>query len=293
MDADRPGHRRLRRFPVRRRLPRRDRPAPDHLRRHRHLQVPARPGADQGRDRSTRAQAAVPQNSVSWVVELEFNSQGATDFENVTGAAGHPDHAAEPVRHRAGRHRDLRSQRVSGRSPAAAPRSAAASPRRPRHDLANVLKYGALPLSFDVSSVDNVSAKLGGEQLQAGIIAGLIGLGLVVAYSVLYYRGLALVVVASLVVAGALTWALDGAARPEPGLRPEPAGHRRRDRRHRRHRRLVHHLLRTDPRRGARGPQPAHRHRDRLDPLPEDHPGRRLGVAAVGRWCCSSWPSAR
>ena len=39
--------------------------------------------------------------------------------------------------------------------------------------LANVLKYGALPLAFDVSSVDNVSAKLGGEQLEAGIIAGI------------------------------------------------------------------------------------------------------------------------
>ena len=74
--------------------------------------------------------------------------------------------------------------------------------------LANVLSYGALPLSFEVSSVDNVSAKLGGDQLQAGIIAGLIGLGLVLLYSILYYRGLALVVSLSLVVAGLLSWAM-------------------------------------------------------------------------------------
>ena len=71
-----------------------------------------------------------------------------------------------------------------------------------------MLSYGALPLSFEVSSVDSVSAKLGADQLQAGIIAGLIGLLLVVAYSVLYYRGLALVVTMSLAVAGSLTWAM-------------------------------------------------------------------------------------
>jgi preprotein translocase subunit SecD len=75
-------------------------------------------------------------------------------------------------------------------------------------ELANVLSYGALPLAFEVSSVDNVSAKLGADQLQAGIIAGLIGLLLVVGYSVLYYRGLAIVVTMSLVVAGSLTWSL-------------------------------------------------------------------------------------
>jgi preprotein translocase subunit SecD len=75
-------------------------------------------------------------------------------------------------------------------------------------DLANVLSFGALPLAFEVSSVDNVSAKLGADQLQAGIIAGLIGLLLVVGYSVLYYRGLAIVVTMSLVVAGSLTWSL-------------------------------------------------------------------------------------
>ena len=74
--------------------------------------------------------------------------------------------------------------------------------------LANVLTYGALPLSFDVSSVDNVSAKLGGEQLQAGIIAGLIGLALVVLYSLLYYRALAIVVVASLAIAAAITYVM-------------------------------------------------------------------------------------
>ena len=69
-----------------------------------------------------------------------------------------------------------------------------------------MLKYGALPLAFDVSEVSNVSATLGGEQLKAGIIAGIIGLVLVVGYCFLYYRGLGIVVVASLAIAGIITY---------------------------------------------------------------------------------------
>lgn len=73
-------------------------------------------------------------------------------------------------------------------------------------DLANVLKFGALPLTFDPGEVQEISATLGGEQLRAGIVAGLIGLALVVLYSLLYYRGLGLVTVASLIVAGVLNY---------------------------------------------------------------------------------------
>ncbi len=64
---------------------------------------------------------------------------------------------------------------------------------------------------------------------EAGIIAGLIGLALVVAYSILYYRGLSIVVVdVSLVIAGALIWSLMVLLRPGDGLRAQPARHRRR-----------------------------------------------------------------
>jgi len=73
-------------------------------------------------------------------------------------------------------------------------------------DLANVLKYGALPLSFETSQVSNVSPTLGTDQLVGGLIAGAIGLALVALYSFLYYRGLGIVVVASLIVAGATTY---------------------------------------------------------------------------------------
>lgn len=74
--------------------------------------------------------------------------------------------------------------------------------------LANMLSYGALPLTFKEDSVTTVTAALGGEQLKAGLIAGAIGLTLVVIYLVAYYRGLALIAVASLLVSAALTYVI-------------------------------------------------------------------------------------
>ncbi|MFI8931908.1 protein translocase subunit SecD [Streptomyces sp. NPDC053474] len=75
-------------------------------------------------------------------------------------------------------------------------------------DLANILSYGALPLTFKEQSVTTVSAALGGEQLHAGLIAGAIGLALVIIYLVAYYRGLALIAIASLGVSAALTYTI-------------------------------------------------------------------------------------
>lgn len=74
--------------------------------------------------------------------------------------------------------------------------------------LADQLKFGALPISFTVQSQDTISATLGSTQLQSGLIAGLIGLILVVLYSLAQYRLLGLVTVASLVVAGVVTYFL-------------------------------------------------------------------------------------
>nr|WP_092882871.1 protein translocase subunit SecD [Actinopolymorpha cephalotaxi] len=74
-------------------------------------------------------------------------------------------------------------------------------------DLANTLKYGALPLRFETSQVSAVSPTLGSDQLTGGLVAGAIGLALVVLYSFFYYRGLGLVVVLSLAAAGALVYA--------------------------------------------------------------------------------------
>ena len=72
--------------------------------------------------------------------------------------------------------------------------------------LANVLKYGSLPLTFQKESITSVSAQLGSAQLTAGLIAAGVGLLLVVIYSFLYYRGLGLVSVSSLVIAALLSY---------------------------------------------------------------------------------------
>jgi preprotein translocase subunit SecD len=73
--------------------------------------------------------------------------------------------------------------------------------------LSQQLKYGSLPLSFKIDSFDEVTPTLGIQQMKMGLLAGAIGLALVVLYCLLYYRALGFVVVASLLVSGALVFA--------------------------------------------------------------------------------------
>jgi preprotein translocase subunit SecD len=75
-------------------------------------------------------------------------------------------------------------------------------------ELANVLKYGSLPLSFESSEAETVSATLGLTSLRAGLIAGAIGLALVLVYSLIYYRVLGLLTALSLVASGAMVFAI-------------------------------------------------------------------------------------
>ena len=73
-------------------------------------------------------------------------------------------------------------------------------------DLANVLKYGALPVNLQIAEITSVSPTLGADQLKAGLIAGALGLLLVVIYLLLYYRALGIVAVVSLIEAALLTY---------------------------------------------------------------------------------------
>lgn len=75
--------------------------------------------------------------------------------------------------------------------------------------LATSLKFGALPVRFNKDiNVQTIGASLAGNQLQAGIWAGALGLFAVMLYCMIYYRGLGTVVVSSLFVAGALTYTM-------------------------------------------------------------------------------------
>lgn len=153
----------------------------------------------------------VQQGQGSWQVQLQFKSQGSKQFAAVTSEAfrspeGGPQRQVAIV---------LDGQVVSAPSiDNGAITGGTASIYGPPEsftqqyatDLSNVLKYGALPLKFQKSSIETVSSTLGDDQLHGGLVAGAIGLGLVVLYSLLYYRGLGLVSVASLLVAAAITY---------------------------------------------------------------------------------------
>ncbi len=90
--------------------------------------------------------------------------------------------------------------------------------------LSDQLKYGALPISFEVQSQENISATLGSEQLASGLLAGAIGLLLVVIYSIFQYRGLAVVTVGSLAVAALVVYLLIALLSWRQGYRLSLAG---------------------------------------------------------------------
>ena len=90
--------------------------------------------------------------------------------------------------------------------------------------LADQLKYGSLPIGFEVESQENISASLGSEQLQNGVLAAVIGLVLVLAYSAFQYRGLAVITLGSLIVAGILVYLVIAVLSWRQGYRLSLAG---------------------------------------------------------------------
>lgn len=145
-------------------------------------------------------------SSGEWVVNLSFNKEGTKKFADVTrrlfGETGDLNRFAIVLDGLSVSAPTTQAAIVNGQA-----QISGSFTQKSAQELANVLKFGALPLTFDPSDVQQVSATLGGDQLRAGIVAGLIGLALVVVYSLLYYRGLGLVTIASLVVAGVLNYA--------------------------------------------------------------------------------------
>jgi len=159
----------------------------------------------------TDANAQLTQQGIGWVVTLEFDSEGARALADAStelsalpecGTGATPCNAfaivLDGVVVSAPR---FNEPIIGGQAQIEGDFNA-----QEARDLANVLKYGALPVTLEVVDVTSVSATVGGDQLRAGIIAGLIGLGVVSLYLLLYYRLLGLVAVLSLGVAGALLY---------------------------------------------------------------------------------------
>lgn len=159
----------------------------------------------------TRAEAGIPQNEIGWVVTLGFDKAGRDSFAQITRSiAG----ATSPL---TGQQKQFAI--VLDGEVISAPVVDEAIPngeaiirgdfsQEEAQTLANSLKYGALPLTFTVPVVSEEGPTLAGNQLSAGLWAGGIGLALVLVYGMIYYRGLGLVVVASLLSAGVLTYAV-------------------------------------------------------------------------------------
>ena len=192
------------------------------------------------------AVAGIPQNNVNWVVNLEFNSEGGAAFEQATreiSQKSEPQNRFAIVLDGV----SISAPSVNEAIPGGRAEISGNFTQKSATELANVLKYGALPLAFDVSEVSNVSATLGGEQLRAGIIAGIIGLMLVVGYCFWYYRGLGNRRSCLARDRRDPHLRLRGVARQLGRLRPEPSGHRRHHRGYRYHRGQLRDLFRAHP----------------------------------------------
>ena len=152
------------------------------------------------------ASAGIPQGDVSFVVNLDFTDEGADKFfESTQKLAGQtpPNNAFAIVLDG----KVVSYPTVNEPIPGGQAQISGSFTQAEAQALATVLNYGALPLSFETSDLSTVTPTLGETQLRAGLLAGLIGLGLVFIYSLFYYRALGLVVFASLVVAGLITYA--------------------------------------------------------------------------------------
>nr|WP_240981861.1 MULTISPECIES: protein translocase subunit SecD [unclassified Streptomyces] len=173
------------------------------------------PAEVEGRDVDD-AKAAIDQQTGQWIVDMEFTSAGSKKFQSITGKLSQQ---TEPQNQFAivldGE--VVSAPRVQTTLSANAQISGSFN-QQSAQDLGNILAYGALPLSFDTQSVDTVTAALGGDQLEAGLIAGAIGLALVIIYLVVYYRGLSFIAILSLGVSALLTYVIMALLGPAIGF---------------------------------------------------------------------------
>jgi preprotein translocase subunit SecD len=159
----------------------------------------------------SNASAGIPQNQINWSVQLSFDSSARDTFGRVTTML---DQEQGSGPYRGGQFAIVLDSQVISYAGVNEPILNGSAEITGNFDqqsaqaLANSLKYGALPLTFRTESVTEEGPELASDQLRAGIIAGIIGLLLVVVYCLLYYRGLGLVVISSLIVAGAITYAM-------------------------------------------------------------------------------------
>ena len=150
------------------------------------------------------ASYGTPQNSVGWAVDLSFKKQARDTFADVTKElAGTGRTFAIVLDGKVLSYPQVTTPILDGNAQITGDFTQSEA-----RSLANSLKFGALPVKFNQPTVETIGPSLAGDQLYAGVLAGIAGLALVMLYCLLYYRGLGLVVIASLLVAGAITYAM-------------------------------------------------------------------------------------
>jgi preprotein translocase subunit SecD len=191
-----------------------------------HIPYLLQPADVDGKDLSSASANAVTaggQNAFltgQWEVDLSFNGKGAKDFGVVTtelnGNGGQFAVDLDGVVYSAA---TVQQPITDGNA-----RITGTFTQKQAENLANVLKYGALPVTFTQNNVSQISASLAGNQLTAGLVAGAIGLALVIIYLIAYYRGLSIVAVSSLAISAILTYSLASLLGPAMGFRLSLAG---------------------------------------------------------------------
>jgi preprotein translocase subunit SecD len=156
-------------------------------------------------DQIKDATSGLDNQSGAYVVDLSFKDQAATTWADFT-AANIGTQTAFTLDSEVVSAPQIREAIPGGRTQISGgnPPFTADSAKQ----LANVLKYGSLPLSFESSEAETVSATLGLTSLRAGLLAGAVGLALVLLYSLLYYRVLGLLTALSLVASGAMVFGI-------------------------------------------------------------------------------------
>jgi preprotein translocase subunit SecD len=168
----------------------------------------------------TSVNTGILQNTTQWVVDLTLNSKAAAAFGTLTTNQYNSYYASAQAGNLNDQYLDQTALVLDGNvqtapetsSPITAGNVQITGPapngftQAEADQLANILKFGSLPLSFTPLTVSSVSAQLGHNSLVAGLTAGILGLVLVVIYMFIYYRGLGLVSVSSLLIAGLLAY---------------------------------------------------------------------------------------
>lgn len=156
------------------------------------------------------AQAVVDQQSGGWVVQLDFNGEGADAYKALTGEAacqpsGQPQRSIaivldDQVVSAPQVAEDVQCNQGLGSNSIITLGQKGAAGETEAKDLALVLRYGSLPVELGVATTETVSATLGIDSLQAGIVAVLVGLMLVVVFVLVLYRYFGLIIVGQLIV---------------------------------------------------------------------------------------------